>query len=99
MLSYSQPKVVYQAETSCTEMLKQMKDSLHSIGKQCLGHAVQVETIDGHVFEGTVVYIDNRNLHLLVTMEDPHRAFFNPAAATILPLVLYELLVITLLTT
>jgi hypothetical protein len=97
MLTYSQTQVIYQAEPHCTEILKNMKDSLHSLGKQYLGHGVRIETIDGHLLEGTIVYIDSRNLHLHVHNHDPHRGFYNPAAATILPLVLYELLVITLL--
>ncbi|MNI06620.1 hypothetical protein D3C73_596070 [compost metagenome] len=95
MYTYDQSKVIFQADPSHVEVLRQIKDSHHHVCKQHLGHHVQVQTIDGHSFEGVIVYIDSRNLHLQV--QGQQRGFYNPAASVILPLVLYELLVITLL--
>ncbi|MBP1996828.1 hypothetical protein [Paenibacillus eucommiae] len=95
MYPHEQSNVIFQADPSHIDILRYIKDSNHSICSQYLGHPVRVETIDGHVFEGVIVYMDGRNLHLQV--QEQNRAFYNPVAATILPLVLYELLVITLL--
>lgn len=64
--------------------------------KHCGGHMhkhVRVQTIDGHVYEGTTINIDRSILYLQVTMHK-ERAY-----NAILALVLYELLVITLLYT
>lgn len=64
---------------------------------------VRVQTMDGNVYEGTIVQVDDRFLYLSVPQATQNRAFFpgafgfNPASNVILPLVLYELLVISLL--
>ena len=87
--------VVYQAEPQHTAMVMEVRDRVMNM---CGGHMhkyVCVQTVDGHVFEGTIVHIDHCILYLQCTMRDP-RAFMNPYNA-VLPLVLYELLVITLL--
>jgi hypothetical protein len=96
MYTYNHNPVIYQADPSHTHVVKHMKDHIHSIGKQYLGHKVRVQTLDGNVLDGTIIKIEGTHLYLHIHTHD-HRAFYNPAAATILPLVLYELLVITLL--
>jgi hypothetical protein len=87
--------ILYEAEPKHTAMVMEIRDRV--MGK-CGGHMhkyVCVQTVDGHVFEGTIMHIDNCILYLQCSMSDP-RAFMNPYSA-VLPLVLYELLVITLL--
>ncbi|MGG1633988.1 hypothetical protein [Paenibacillus sp. NRS-1760] len=87
--------VIYEAEAQHTAMVMEVRDRIMNM---CGGHMhkyVCVQTIDGHVFEGKLMHIDHCILYLQCTMRDP-RAFMNPYNA-VLPLVLYELLVITLL--
>ncbi|WP_246096542.1 hypothetical protein [Paenibacillus sinopodophylli] len=87
--------VLYQAEPKHTEMVMQVRDRVMGM---CGGHMhkyVRVQTIDGHIYEGMLMHMDHCILYLQCTMRDP-RAFMNPYNA-VLPLVLYELLVITLL--
>ncbi|WP_054026218.1 hypothetical protein [Bacillus sp. FJAT-28004] len=87
--------VLYQAEAQHTAMVMEVRERVMNM---CGGHMhkyVCVQTVDGHVFEGMLVHIDHCILYLQCTMRDP-RAFMSPYN-TVLPLVLYELLVITLL--
>ncbi|MBH5318679.1 acetyl-CoA acetyltransferase [Paenibacillus sp. GSMTC-2017] len=68
--------------------------------KHCGSHMhkhVRVQTLDGHIYEGMILHVDRSILYLQIMMQDP-RSFVNPYNV-ILPLVLYELLVITLLYT
>lgn len=100
MFTHEHTQVIFQADPASSEGLKQLKDMLHSIGKQYMGRPVRVQTINGHVFDGTIVHIDSLHLYLQVSSHGPDdRGFYNPVASAILPLVLYELLVIVLLST
>ncbi|WP_165279995.1 hypothetical protein [Paenibacillus protaetiae] len=87
--------VLYEADPSHAANMKQIRDRLNSICGSCLHRQVSIKTIDGHQYEGTVVHVDRGYLYLQCAVRDP-RAFFAPSSA-ILPLVLYELLVITLM--
>ncbi|WP_187768153.1 hypothetical protein, partial [Paenibacillus sp. PL91] len=87
--------VLYEADPKHTAMVMEIRDRV--MGK-CGGHMhkyVCVQMVDGHVYEGTIMHIDHCVLYLQCTMRDS-RAFMNPYSA-VLPLILYELLVITLL--
>lgn len=89
--------ILYQAEPQHTEMVMQVRDRVMGM---CGGHMhkhVRVQTVDGHIYEGMLMHMDHCILYLQCTMHNP-RAFMNPYNA-VLPLVLYELLVITLLNT
>ncbi|WP_338554205.1 hypothetical protein [Paenibacillus sp. KS-LC4] len=89
--------VLYQAEPAHTAMVQQIQEQIHRL---CHGHMhrpVRVHTMDGQVYEGYIAHVDRCLLYLHCTVQDP-RAFIPPQNA-ILPLVLYELLVITLLYT
>lgn len=87
--------IVYQADPHWVTTANRMRENLYSLAFAHLHRYVRVQMIDGHVYEGTIVQVDDRHLYLQTAAYD--RAFFNPFAATILPLVLYELLVISLL--
>lgn len=101
-------QLVYQADTQHVNAVKGMREKLHGVCKQhMMNRHVLVKTIDGHEYEGVIVFVDDGNLYLsLAQDEELNRRFFpyspgisgavNPAGA-ILPLVLYNLLVITLL--
>ncbi|MBB6669949.1 acetyl-CoA acetyltransferase [Cohnella nanjingensis] len=89
---------MYQAEQEWVGRVKKMRQKLSGIGNSCVNRPVRVETIDGHAYEGTVVGCDGCHLHLRVNPTPQDVRFFGPlAAGSILTLVLYELLVITLL--
>ena len=89
--------IVYQAHTPLLQSVQQTRNALHQTVRQYPGRKVQVQNIDGQVWEGVIVSADRGILYLQVTPMHGYpepRALFGP---TILPLVLYELLVITLL--
>lgn len=89
--------VVYQANQPMLQSVQNVRNMLHHTARQHIGKKVQVQNIDGQVWEGVIISADRGILYLQVTPMHGYpepRALFGP---TILPLVLYELLVITLL--
>jgi hypothetical protein len=99
-LSVMQP--VYQAENEIAGMMKQHHNKALDCCSKHLGRYVRVQTIHGQQFEGTIVNVDAHYVYLSVSQDQGagHRSpFWNPYAYknAILPLVLYELLVIALL--
>ena len=97
-----QPKVIYRADASTAESLRAMKKKLCEICDTYAGRMVRVQTLDGGVYDGIIRHHEGCVLYL--EMDSPgYRAFwnpylmFNPYANVILPLVLYELLAISLL--
>jgi len=95
----SGPKRIYQADTSWSEQVKTTRKKLAELCGKCLYRVVRVETVDGEVYEGTVVGTSGSHLYLAVH----DKRFFSPwgysfgYSSFILPLVLYDLLVLTLL--
>ncbi|WNQ10937.1 acetyl-CoA acetyltransferase [Paenibacillus aurantius] len=92
--AYGQPQVLYQADPAVTQTLKSKRDQMYSLGQSCMNRHIRVQTIDGQVYEGTVAGIDGGHLYLEVPTPGARSLYYNNV---ILPLVLYELLVITLL--
>lgn len=89
---------LYEADSAWVGNAKQLRQRLSDICGRHHNRSVRVETIDGHIYEGTVAGIDGCHLHLAVSPSTMDARFFGPfAAGSILTLVLYELLVITLL--
>lgn len=92
---------IYQADPQTVQTIQSMRNHIQHCGQQCMNRKVRIQTIDGYVYDGTIENVDNRHLYLRVTQGDNERQFYpgylyNPADV-ILPLVLYELLVISLL--
>ncbi|WP_219834832.1 hypothetical protein [Paenibacillus sp. R14(2021)] len=93
---------IYQCDSNARQSLRSLQDHLHRI---CCGHAyrlVKVETMDGDVFEGHIVYCDRGILYIKLSNEGSSRAFFPGVPGpnynnVILPLVLFNLLAISLL--
>lgn len=93
---------IYQCDANVHQTLKSVKDHLHQL---CANHAnrlVKVELMDGDVFEGHIVHCDRGLLFICLSNEGAQRAFFpggpNPFYYNnVLPLVLFDLLAITLL--
>jgi hypothetical protein len=93
---------LYQAEPSLIQTLGEAKNKVRELVSLHAGKAVRVQTLEGHMYEGVIHHADGCILYLHVGYAEA-RAFlspFNPFySSTLLPLVLYELLVITLLST
>ncbi|WP_410769126.1 hypothetical protein [Fontibacillus sp. BL9] len=102
--SYQQ-NVLYQADKHLVQNLKDARNHVHHICSLHKNKVVKIETLDGQTFVGRIINCNKGLLYLAV--RNPHhgtqRAFFgNPYYnddELILTLVLYELLVITLLST
>ncbi|OGX68109.1 MAG: hypothetical protein A2189_04860 [Paenibacillus sp. RIFOXYA1_FULL_44_5] len=96
----AQQQIVYKADSSVAETLAQTKQAVYDTCRNLMHRHVHVQTINGHQLEGTIVHVDDLHVYVQIQNTGVNRAFFppyNPYAQTILPLVLYELLVITLL--
>ncbi|MFC5468250.1 hypothetical protein ACFPPD_05920 [Cohnella suwonensis] len=96
-------KPIYQCDSKLHQTLKSARENLHQL---CARHArklVKVETMDGDVYEGHIVHWDRGVVYLCLSNEGYARAFFpgppNPYLYNnfVLPLVLFNLLAITLL--
>lgn len=96
---------IYQCDHHHHQTLRSIRDNLHKI---CAHHAnrwVKVETMDGDVFEGHIVHCDRGIVYLSLSNEGYGRGFFpgpflgpvNPYNNLVLPLVLFNLLTISLL--
>lgn len=100
---YMQPQqTLYQADPAFVQSLHRVREQLHGARNQCTNRPVRIQMIDGLVYEGTVAHMDDTHLYLQVAAQQP-RGFFGPWGPSpvyndvILPLVLYNLLVISLL--
>lgn len=115
MNPYGNSQVVYQAEPAHVDTVKTIKEKLHGICKERLMHKhVLLKTLEGHEYEGVIVFIDGDLLYLSLAEDEqlnrsdywrygyPFGPGFGPSVnpgSAILPLVLYNLLAITLLYT
>ncbi|WP_438445739.1 hypothetical protein [Gorillibacterium sp. sgz5001074] len=129
---YPNPQVIYEADQAHVDTVKTLREKIHSLCKSKLMHKhVKVQTLDGHEYEGVIVFIDGGQLYLSLAEDEelmrspypygpvpprppyppygpvPHHPYppyspyppvpaYGPGGA-ILPLVLYDLLAITLL--
>lgn len=74
---------------------------MHNVLRQHANQVVRIETVDGQVIIGRIIGVENGLLYLAIQSQGAARPFFGAPGynETILTLVLYELLVITLLYT
>jgi hypothetical protein len=99
----TQPQTVYQADPTFIQSMQAMKANVIELSKQFIHRPVRVQMVEGQQLEGTVVHLDSQYIYLKVemnheTMRQSYNPYYNPYnSSVILPLVLYELLVITLL--
>lgn len=95
-----QEQILYQVGSSNTHSLKSTREHIHRLCQQHVNQLIRVETLDGDVFEGFIVQCDRGIIYLRLPGTGSPRGFApNYYNDVILPLVLYELLVITLLYT
>lgn len=102
-------QAVYEADASMMQTVQYCRERIHHVCKQYMNHRVQVRTVQGQIYEGTLSGFDELHLYLDTSMPTyGNRQFFpgpyptpylpyNPYYSTILPLVLFDLLAITLL--
>ncbi|WP_040949343.1 hypothetical protein [Gorillibacterium massiliense] len=98
MVGQSGQQVVYQADQGLSAAIQHHKKQVGDICRQYLHRPVQVQTIDGHSFEGTIAHVDGDRMYLQVPQGYGGGTRFGSYYSNmILTLVLFELLVITLL--
>jgi hypothetical protein len=104
---------VYTAEKDVVNLLHKTRQKVHGACSQCMHRPVRIETVDGDVFEGMIVNVDKHYIYLLPGLSGsahihmtrspypyspgPYYPPYNPYAQQILPLVLFNLLAITLI--
>ncbi|WP_135556788.1 acetyl-CoA acetyltransferase [Paenibacillus cymbidii] len=98
-----QTQVIYQADPAHLAAMQQLRDKMHGICGHHMHKPVMIQTADGLTHEGTIVAIEKEHLYLRVTQYPASNRFIPPfgfgpgGGDVILPLVLYNLLVISLL--
>lgn len=98
-------QVVYQAEPNWQHMAKHKRDAVMHALHPHMGRKVRITTIDGHTHEGVLINADGHHVYLHVDhhgyqpgYHGHHRPIYTPAQYNqIMTLVLFELLVILLL--
>lgn len=92
------PHVLYRADPNWQHMLKQKKEMIIGVLHPHIGRTIRVTTLEGHTHEGVLVNVDRYHAYLQVNPHGHHRPVYTPAQYNqILTLVLFELLVIVLL--
>ncbi|MEK0317578.1 hypothetical protein [Cohnella sp. 56] len=94
------PTSLYQCDSNLHQALKSVRDHMHGLCAQHAGKLARVETLDGEVFEGHLMHCDRGIMYLNVPdtrafFPGPPVPFANPGF--VLPLVLFNLLTISLL--
>ena len=97
--------VIYQADPHVSHALKECREKLHHICRQHLHRQVQVQMDNGQIFTGVIAGFDDYYLYLDVSGSGnmrfpvyfPPYPGYSPYGASILPLVLFNLLTISLL--
>ncbi|WP_248928109.1 acetyl-CoA acetyltransferase [Paenibacillus hamazuiensis] len=96
----------YQADASVVPVLRKLRDEAHEYCKKYTHRRVRIRTISGQTYEGVIAGVDRQHVYLLIAHGQgyahtsyPSRPIYPPFFYNnlILPLVLYELLVISLL--
>ncbi|RXZ78779.1 acetyl-CoA acetyltransferase [Paenibacillaceae bacterium] len=97
-------QVVYHCHKDRVEHVKTHRDKINAALQQCSNRPIRVQTIDGNTYEGYVSEVRHGCMYLVTARPGAETRAFNPFIPqnyyynnVILPLVLFELLVITLL--
>jgi len=92
---------IYQCDSHLQQTLRSVTNHLHQLCARHANRFVKIETVDGDVFEGYIRHCDRGILYLCLSNEGYLRGFFpgppNPYSDLVLPLVLFNLLTISLL--
>ncbi len=63
----TQASVIYQLHPNAAESMKGVRDQLYESCGKYLNRPIRVKTMDGHVYEGTLVSLDGGHLYLKVS--------------------------------
>jgi hypothetical protein len=92
---------IYQSNPSIQQAMKSVNDHIHQLCADHINQLVKVETTDGDVFEGHIHHCDRGIVYLRMPDDGSNRGFFPGAfgasSSLVLPLVLFNLLTISLL--
>ncbi|AWB42957.1 hypothetical protein DCC85_01080 [Paenibacillus sp. CAA11] len=89
---------LYQMDPATMHNLKSIQDHMASICKIHVNKLVRVETVDGDVFEGLLIHSERGILYLRLPSQMASRGFVPGfQSGYVLPLVLFNLLTISLL--
>jgi len=101
----AQQQVIYQVNPNTAHALNSIREQLHTAARPYINQRVVVQMLDGHTYDGIIVDVDGCILYLSESQPPHQRQFLNPLYQqyqynnVILPLVLFELLAITLMIT
>ncbi|WP_051236742.1 hypothetical protein [Paenibacillus pinihumi] len=97
-------QVIYNCHKDAVEHIKTHRDKINAALQQCANRPIRVQTIDGDTYEGYITDVKHGCLYLATSQPGHDNRAFNPFFPqnyyynnVILPLVLFELLVIALL--
>lgn len=94
--------VIYEAKPDCQKAVQQAKQDAYQACSQYVNRYVRLQRMNGNSHEGYIVHVDPEFVYLQVPQQGASR-FYNPYYpnyyynTTVLPLVLFDLLAITLL--
>ncbi|MGO4537308.1 hypothetical protein [Paenibacillus sp. 2TAB19] len=86
--------IVYKADKAHTATVNDIRDKVMRLCGSHMHKYVCIKMSDGRCYEGVIIHVDPCFVHLQCTMHDP-RVFHSPFH-TVLPLLLFDLLVIAL---
>ncbi|MCG7408781.1 hypothetical protein MH117_15220 [Paenibacillus sp. ACRRX] len=93
-----QEQALYQMDPTTMHNLKSIQDHIGDICNNHVNKLVRVETVDGDVFEGLLIHCERGILYLRLPSHGPSRGLVpNFHNDFILPLVLFNLLAISLI--
>lgn len=93
--------VIYEAKPECKKAVHQAKEEAFHACSQYVNRYVRLQRMNGNTHEGYIVHVDPEFVYLHVPQQDTNR-LYSPFQnyyynTTVLPLVLFDLLAITLL--
>ncbi|MCY9513079.1 acetyl-CoA acetyltransferase [Paenibacillus apiarius] len=94
-----QQQLVYQADPATVQAMQSAREKVHHVGNMYKHRYVRVQTMDGQVYDGVIVNVDRDHIYLQTQHPMQQRSLYGSFYYNdvILPLVLYNLLVISLL--
>ncbi|TYA11217.1 hypothetical protein FRY98_18720 [Paenibacillus faecis] len=93
-----QEQTLYRMDPTTRQNLKSIQDHIANISKNHVNKPVRVETVDGDVFEGLLIHCERGILYLRLPSHSTSRGFVPGFQSDyVLPLVLFNLLAISLL--
>lgn len=102
-------QLVYEADASLMQSVQKCRERVHHVCRRYMNHRVRIRTAAGQQVEGIIVGVDDHYVYLDTSGNaammrppyppyyGPYNPYYNPYYSTVLPLALFDLLVISLL--